>query len=136
MIERPFVDTNILIYAHDRADAKKQRIAKELVRKLWERSQPPTISIQVLQEFYVNLRKFVNIEQISEIIEIYKEWTIIENTLATFEKAIEIQKKSKLSFWDSSILSAAVIGKANILYSEDLNHGQMIQGIRIMNPFL
>lgn len=136
MIERPFVDTNILIYAHDRAEAKKQRIAKELVRKLWDRSQPPIISIQVLQEFYVNLRKFVNIEQISEIIEIYKEWTIIENTLATFEKAIEIQKKSKLSFWDSSILSAAVIGKANILYSEDFNHGQMMQGIRIMNPFL
>ncbi len=136
MIERPFVDTNILIYAHDRAEAKKQRIAKELVRKLWDRSQPPIISIQVLQEFYVNLRKFVNIEQISEIIEIYKEWTIIENTLATFEKAIEIQKKSKLSFWDSSILSAAVIGKANILYSEDFNHGQMIQGFRIINPFL
>ena len=136
MSEKTFVDTNIIIYAHDKKEPVKRKIASAILNSLWESDVKPVISIQVLQELYVNLSRFLTHKETNEILSIYKNWEIIDNTLAIFEKAVSLTQKYELSFWDSSILSAAIIGRAVIIYTEDLNHGQKIEGTTILNLFL
>ena len=136
MIEKAFIDTNIIIYAHDKKEPIKRKIASSILNTLWESDVKPIISIQVLQELYVNLSRFLAHKETNEILNIYKYWEIIDNSFPIFERAVSLSQKYKLSFWDSSILSSAIAGGAGIIYTEDLNHGQKIEDITILNPFL
>ncbi len=136
MSERIFVDTNILIYAHDKKSPQKRKIASELLESLWDLEEKPNISVQVLQEFFVNISRSLKADEVSELVEIYKSWNIVDNSLSVFEKAVLIYHKHKLSFWDSLIVSASIFSRSSILYSEDLNHGQKIENIKIINPFM
>ena len=133
-----FVDTNILIYAEDRDAKRKHEVARELVVELWnERSG--VVSVQVLQEFYVNvtrkLKKPLSVTRALEIVEEYLTWTVVENTGKLLVHASDLQQKHRLSFWDSMIVQAAIDAGCETLFTEDLNAGQRIESVTIVNPF-
>ena len=135
---KAFVDTNILIYAHDLDAGRRNRISVKILRDLWE-NRTGIISTQVLQEFYVNItRKIPNPlskSQARGIIESYIVWPVELNDAQTVLAASEIEDRHRLSFWDALIIAAACQAKAEKILTEDLNHGQKIEGILIENPF-
>lgn len=138
MIDRSFVDTNVLIYAYDLDAGRKHTIAANILRELWLNGNG-AISTQVLQEFYVNATKKIPkpLKPLDArvIISRYLVWHVEENTLDSIIRASELQERHQLSFWDSLIVAAASKSSAKILLSEDLNHGQTIEGVKIINPF-
>ncbi|MBP7280424.1 MAG: PIN domain-containing protein [Leptospiraceae bacterium] len=136
MNERAFVDTNILIYAHDKREPEKRKIASTLIESLWNSKDAPVISVQVLQEFFVNISRSLKPDEVDDLLDIYKNWKVIDNSLPVFEKAVLIFQKYKFSFWDSMILSSSISSESKLLYTEDLNHGQIIEGVKIINPFI
>jgi len=137
MSDRTFVDTNILIYAHD-ADAKsKHRVAKSVLAELWS-LRTGVLSMQVLQEFYVNVTRKIASPLPKDVARMvvgsYAIWCV-ETTPAEISSAFRIEDESRIGFWDALIVaSAAKCGAVRIL-SEDLNARQMIAGVRIENPF-
>jgi predicted nucleic acid-binding protein len=139
MTAKVFVDSNILIYAHDKDAGVKQRQASERLKELWE-SMTGRLSTQVLQEFYVNvtrkIRKPLSRDAAREVIRNYGLWVYSPVTPSTVIRASEISEIWHLAFWDSMVIAAAEQDDAVELLSEDLNHGQVIAGIRVVNPFL
>ena len=133
---RIFVDTNILVYAHDRDAENKYQMAKNKVTDLWNSSMSPAISVQVLQELYVNLRKKkVSADDAQQTIQDYFAWDVIENDTELLIKGIELQKRWQSSFWDALILAAAKRAQAQVIWSEDFNTNQIYDGILVVNPF-
>jgi predicted nucleic acid-binding protein len=137
MSDKTFVDTNVLIYAHD-VDAKaKQEVAKDLLRGLWS-ERCGVVSMQVLQEFYVNVTRKIG-SPISKnaarlVVNTYSIWCV-ETTPAEISTAFRIEDESRIGFWDALIVASAVKSGATRILSEDLNARQKISGIRIENPF-
>jgi predicted nucleic acid-binding protein len=139
MKEKVFVDTNILIYAHDLDAGSKHDIAVSLIKEFWEKGTG-ILSTQVLQEFYVNVtRKILKPilpAKARGIIESYLVWQVEVNKPDTILLASEIEERYLLSFWDSLIVAAARNAKADKILTEDLKHGQRLEGILIENPFI
>ena len=135
---KTFVDTNILIYAHDVDAGKKHQIAKTILQGL-SQQRTGALSTQVLQEFYVNVtRKIVSpLSKASarEIVEDFAHWCVATSP-AEVREAFHIEDDARIRFWDALIVAAAVKAGATLVLSEDLNHGQAIAGITIENPFL
>jgi len=130
-----FIDTNILIYAYDRDAGDKHDKALQLVRGFWDRGEIPALSIQVLQEMHVNLvRKGVPVEESADIVRRYLSWRVVSNTKPIFRRALDIQRRWQLSFWDSAVVSAAQQAGVKELWSEDLNPGQNYAGVLVVNP--
>jgi len=138
MKDKVFLDTNIIVYAHDRSSGEKNTKAKEIIDYLWE-SEKGVISVQVLQEFFVCVtQKIPNPLQIKNarmILECLSTWEVVVNDEHITLQAIDLQEKFKFSFWDSLIIQAAVQSHAKILLSEDLPDGQVVMGTKILNPF-
>jgi predicted nucleic acid-binding protein len=137
MNDRTFVDTNVLIYAHD-VDAKsKHETAKNLLLELW-RERTGVLSMQVLQEFYVNVtRKIarpISKESARHVVSSYTLWCM-DTTPAEIRAAFRIEDESRIGFWDALIVASALKSGAKRLLSEDLNAGQKIGSMRIENPF-
>ena len=131
-----FVDTNILVYAHDKDSARKHDCAKEKVLELWHSPILPAISIQVLQELYVTLiRKDISSKVARKIVTDYLQWDIVENDSDLLLEGIKIREDYKLSFWDSLVVAAAIRAEAQILLTEDLSPNQRYRGVQIKNPF-
>lgn len=134
---KTFVDTNVLIYAHDIDAAPKHEIAKSVMRELWS-NRAGLLSTQVLQEFYVNVtRKIASpLSKVAAraVINSYASWCI-ENTLVDISTAFRIEDESQIGFWDALIIASAAKGGARRLISEDLNSGQSVMGVLIENPF-
>ncbi len=135
---KTFVDTNILLYAHDSEAGRKGEIATEWIKPLWE-SGNGVLSIQVLQEFYVNVTRKIarplSIPQAREILRIYRAWIKHDTTIDTVLRATEISELVQISFWDSLIIASAEQAGCGELLSEDLNAGQVIAGVKVINPF-
>jgi predicted nucleic acid-binding protein len=130
-----FVDTNILVYAYDKDAGNKHSIAKEIVESLWHRPVLPSISIQVLQELYVNLiRKQIKASDARETVADYFEWNLVDNNRELLYEGMKLKEAFSLSFWDALIVVAAKKAKAKELWSEDLNPGQNYEGIIVVNP--
>ena len=133
-----FVDTNVLVYAHDLDAGEKRRTAAARLERLWD-EQAGTLSVQVLQEFFVNAtRKIatpVATAQAREIIRLYRAWVRKDASADTVLRATEIAELARLSFWDSLIVAAAEEAGCEELLSEDMGHGQQVAGVRIVNPF-
>ncbi len=133
-----FVDTNILVYAHDRGSARKHRVAKELLTTLWD-ERSGLLSTQVLQEFYVNIRRKaarpVGATVARRLIEDYLSWNVVVNDGAAILRAVDFERRYKISFWDALIVAAANAADATLLYTEDLNHGQTYGVVEACNPF-
>jgi predicted nucleic acid-binding protein len=139
MSDKCFVDTNILVYAHDRSAGIKYQRARTLLEQLWD-SGNGVLSTQVLQELCINLRrKAANplpLEEIRQLISEYSTWEVITNTSESVLKALDIEMRYKVSFWDALILQAATHAGASILYSEDLSAGQRYGAVQVVNPLV
>ena len=139
MKDNVFLDTNILIYAHDMDAGSKHDTAVSIIENMWE-EETGVISTQVIQEFYVNVtRKIPNPlthARARGIIVNYFSWHVEPVEPDTILSASEIEERHLLSFWDSLIIATACQAKAKKLLTEDLNPGQFIEGILIENPFL
>jgi predicted nucleic acid-binding protein len=137
MSDRYFVDTNILMYAHDTAAGEKHQRARALVESLWH-DRSGVVSTQVLQELCVNLRRKaarpVNLETARKIVTDYLSWQVVTNTGESILEALEIERSYGISFWDALVVQAAETSGAAVLYSEDLSDGQTYAGVRVVNP--
>ena len=132
-----FVDSNILIYAHDLDAGVKRERAVAKLRELWD-SGDGRLSVQVLQEFYVNAtRKLatpIAHSTAREVIKTYGVWVHRATTVETVTRATEISELARISFWDALIVASAEEVDAAELLSEDLSDGQAIAGIKVVNP--
>jgi len=137
MSAKTFVDTNVLIYAHD-VDAKaKHEVAKDVLRELWS-ERTGVLSMQVLQEFYVNVTRKIASPLPNDaarlVVNSYAIWCM-ETTPAEISDAFRIEDEARIGFWDALIVAAASKCGAVRIFSEDLNAQQTIAGVRIENPF-
>jgi predicted nucleic acid-binding protein len=139
MPDKFFVDTNILIYAHDRSAGLKHTRARQLVERLWTSGQG-VLSTQVLQELCINLRRKIArplpVEEVRHLIQDYLSWEIVLNTPASVLHALEIELRYQISFWDALVLDAAESSGAEVLYSEDLAAGQKYGAVQVVNPLV
>ena len=137
MNDKTFVDTNVLIYAHD-VDAKaKHETARTVLRELWSQ-RTGVLSPQVLQEFYVNVTRKIatplSRDAARLVVNSYAIWCT-ETTPAEIATAFHIEDQSRIGFWDALMVASAAKAGAVRILSEDLNAQQTIAGIRIENPF-
>ena len=133
-----FVDNNILIYAHDVSAGQKHKRAQQLIRDLWQSGQG-CLSIQVLQEFYVNVTQKVakplSAEVAAQIIADLSVWEVHCPRVEDILNAVRLQQRYQISFWDAMILASAVQLGCQILWSEDLNPGQVYDQVEVKSPF-
>lgn len=138
MSDKTFIDTNVLIYAHDVDAKRKHEAAKSVLHELWS-EHTGVLSMQVLQEFYVNVtRKIsrpISKESARLVVSSYTIWCV-DTTPAEISTAFRIEDESRIGFWDALIVASALRGGATRILSEDLNAGQTIAGIHIQNPFV
>ena len=136
--DKVFVDTNIIIYAYDITAGRKHQIASKILSDMWD-SGLGVVSTQVLQEFFVNVTtkipKPLDIKLAKEIITDLLTWNVVVIDGDFMLSGVEIHLKYQYSFWDSLIIEASIRGGSELLLSEDLSHGQIIQGVTIKNPF-
>ena len=133
---RYFVDSNVLLYAHDKSDAVKRARAKAWLAWLWENANG-ALSWQVLQEFYFNaIRKFgVPPKTARDLVKLMSQWNPPDVTIGLIERGWHWIDEAQVHFWDSLILAAAERTKSSFLLSEDFQAGQKFGSITILNPF-
>ena len=137
MNDKCFLDTNILVYMESPKEAEKQHKARQLFNRLTSNGLS-VISTQCLQEFYnvTTKRLFLDRLEMKELIHTFEyALEIVQVTPQLIEDAIDINIETQFSFWDSLIIAAAIYADCDILYSEDLNNGQIVRGVTIKNPF-
>jgi predicted nucleic acid-binding protein len=138
MSDKTFIDTNVLIYAHDIDANAKHKIAKGVLQELWS-ERTGVLSAQVLQEFYVNVTRKIPSPLSKDlarlVVSSYAIWCL-ETTPTEILAAFRIEDESRIGFWDALIVSSAAKSGANRILSEDLNAGQRIAGILVVNPFV
>lgn len=134
--DKIFLDTNVLCYLYDSRDRKKQDSAQKIFSNLLI-SYYIQISVQVLQKFCnVCLNKIhIPSDKVQDYVKLFSQLPVHLNNAQTISNALTISRETQFSFWDSLIISAAEESKCNILLSEDLNDGQIVHGIKIVNPF-
>ena len=137
-VKLEFVDTNVLLYAVDHTEAAKQTQAEALLTRLWE-ERSGSLSVQVLQEFYVNatrkLSRPLAPDTARQVIEDYSLWIVHAPTSASVLAAIKLQREHQVSFWDAMILQSAQDLGAEVLWTEDLNAGQRFGELVVQTPF-
>lgn len=133
-----FVDSNVLVYAYDLAQDEKHEQAKALLLSLWE-SGLGCVSIQVLQEFFVNVTRKSDFpllpEQAAQVIHDFSDWTVHRPGIKDVISAIELHQRYQISFWDAMILQSARQCGCGTLWSEDLSDSQDYGGVKVVNPF-
>jgi predicted nucleic acid-binding protein len=137
MSDKCFVDTNILVYAHNFGTGAKHERARTLIEKLWS-SGGGVLSTQVFQELCIHLRhkatRPLSVEETRRLIEDYSSRDVVVNTAESILGALTLESRYKISFWDALILQAAGSAGAAVLYSEDLAEGQTYGAVRVVNP--
>ena len=137
MADKYFVDTNILLYAHDPLSGVKRDRARQLIAHLWATGEG-VLSTQILQELCINLRRKVapplSVDEIRRLVQDYLSWEIVVNDPQSVIQALEIEVRYKISYWDALVLHAAESSGAAVLYSEDLSDGQRYGPVRVKNP--
>jgi predicted nucleic acid-binding protein len=138
MSARTFVDTNVLIYAHDIDAGRKHEIGKKVLLDLWAQ-RAGILSMQVLQEFYTNATRKLSTPlpkpRARAVVDTYAVWCVDGVTKSDMAAAFRIENDAKINFWDALIIAVAVRSGATRLLSEDLNPGQEIAGLIVENPF-
>jgi predicted nucleic acid-binding protein len=136
---KTFVDTNILLYAYDRSAGDKRNVARRNLERLWA-SGDGAISTQVLQEFYVNVRRKaenpISATSARSLIADYLAWDPVVIDGTSVLEAIDAERRHRLSFWDALIIVAAQASGAGTILSEDFNHGQKYDSVQVLNPFM
>lgn len=135
---RKFVDTNVLVYAHDVTAGDRHDRARALLEELWD-SREGCLSVQVLQEFFVTttrkIPKPLEASRAGQIISDLALWHVHAPAARDVLAAIDIHQQTGASFWDAMIVRSAQELSCRTLYSEDLNPGQTYAGVQVSNPF-
>jgi predicted nucleic acid-binding protein len=136
-ISRRFLDTNILVYSDDSRDPAKQRKALDLIKEHL-RLRTGVVSLQVLQEYFVSAtgKLKIDAELAKRRVEVFAKFYVAAPTVNDILAAIDLHRLHGLSLWDTLIIRAAKQTGCSVLFSEDMRHGQVIDGVRIINPFL
>jgi predicted nucleic acid-binding protein len=137
-VAKIFIDTNIFVYTLDQHDKNKQKIARKTVKSIVE-NENAVISTQILQEFYAICTTKLQLEplRVKGYVHNYNEnLEVVQNNSEIIERGIDISIISQISFWDALLIAAAEYSKCIEIITEDLNDGQIINGIRIRNPFI
>ncbi len=136
MAARSFIDTNVLIYAEANDAPVKQRIALDLLRRLYEEAQG-VLSTQVLQEYCnVALKKLrLPAQHVRAQLDLYEQFEVIQVTPAIIHSGLDLHQTRSIAFFDAIIVATAQTAGCAILLSEDLNAGETMAGVRILNPF-
>lgn len=136
MSDKGFIDTNILIYALDQATPVKQQKARAVLKSLQEKENG-VISTQILQEFYVvSTRKLkLKTDLVKKIVLTLKNFHVITVDPKIIDQAIDCSGLNRISFWDALVVTAAKTAGCHSIWSEDLSHGQLLDGVRVINPF-
>jgi predicted nucleic acid-binding protein len=134
-----FVDTNILVYAHNKTEEDKYEVAKATLKELWETDRG-ALSTQVLQEFYSVVTRKLNPAMphraARQLIANYSEWCVMNTDPQLLVSASVLCERHQLSWWDSLVIEAALRSGATTLLSEDLQDGQTFGTLTIRNPFV
>jgi predicted nucleic acid-binding protein len=134
-----FVDTNVLVYSQEQVPSAKQATARLLVDRLMLERQI-RLSTQVLQEVFHTLtrkcRRPLSVEDALAYLDDLNRWDPVLLDFPIIRRAAALTAEISISFWDALIVAAAVRSGAKTLYTEDLNHGQEILGVRVVNPFV
>jgi predicted nucleic acid-binding protein len=136
MSVRSFFDTNVLVYADDKAAPAKQRRALELI-SAHRRASTGVVSLQVLQEYFVTVTRKLHVEaQVARRkVELLAEFDVATPDFADILAAIDLHRLHGFSFWDALVVRAAKQTGCSILLSEDMQHGREMEGVTILNPF-
>ena len=134
-MSKVFLDTNILFYSLDQTNPEKRHRCRERIRKLTAENLG-VISTQVLQEFFVASTSKLGADPliIKDILRSLERFETVIITPVLIKEAIDCSITNRLSFWDALIVVAAESAKCKLLWTEDLNHGQIIRGVRVENP--
>lgn len=137
MTGKVFLDSNILLYAQDAASPEKQRRSRDVIVQLAD-SGDGVISTQVMQEFFVAATRKLGISPLAAkaILKTFAVFEIVINGPALIHDAIDCSVLNAISFWDSLILASAASAGCNSVYTEDLNDGQIIMGVKVQNPLV
>ena len=134
---RTFIDSNILLYCDDSAAPKKQNLALQLVIDYLSNASG-VVSLQVLQEYFViTTRKFkLDAALARQKVQVYTRFDVVEPSTADVLAAIDLHRLNHFSYWDAMIIHSARKSGCKVVLTEDMQHGQVIDGVRIVNPFL
>jgi len=135
-----FLDTNIFVYSFDSSAPAKREKALELIREA-VRAGAGVVSYQVVQEFFnVALRRFaqpMGVEAAEQYLTVvFRPLVAVESSVSLARHALHVRSRFSLSWFDSLIVASALEARCGVLYSEDLQHGLEVEGLRIENPFL
>ena len=137
MSARSFFDSNVLVYADDKAAPAKQRRALELVAE-HRRAGTGVVSLQVLQEYFVTVTRKLGVDAhiVRRKVELLAEFDVAAPDVADILAAIDLHRLHGFSFWDALVLRAAKQSGCSVLLSEDFQQSREIDGVRVVNPFL
>ncbi|MFH0725414.1 MAG: PIN domain-containing protein [Pseudomonadota bacterium] len=137
MMSKIFLDTNILVYSMDRHEPEKRNKSRNLLKKVVN-DFTGVISTQVMQEFYVAGTAKLKADPLTvkNILHAMERFEVVLITPGIIKEAIDCSIITRISFWDALIVTAAESARCDTLWSEDLNDGQIIRGVRIENPLL
>ena len=135
-MSKVFLDTNILIYTVDKADPIKYQTTQALLRSLKQEGQG-VLSTQILQEFYTVCVSRLGRDPVSvkNLLHLLRSYEVVVVDSPMIEDAVDCSILNRLSFWDALVIVAAEKAHCEKLLTEDLNHGQIIRGVRVENPF-
>jgi len=138
MSDRVFVDTNVLVYAYDRAEPQKQRQALTVLDRL-AMTGTGVVSTQVLAEFFVAVTRKIaaplDVHQAHERVKNYlQSWRVLDLTGMVVLEAVRGVRDHQFNFWDAQIWATARLNQIGVVFSEDFSAGDVIEGVRFVNP--
>jgi predicted nucleic acid-binding protein len=137
MTDRSFIDTNVLVYAEASDAPDKQQAALALLKQLYE-TGTGVLSTQVLQEYCnVAIKKLkLPVAHIRAQLDMYEQFEVVQITPAIIRAGLDLNQTRSVGFYDALIIASAQIAGCNVLFSEDLNTGEVIAGVQLLNPFV
>ena len=135
-MKKAFIDTNVFLYADDAGAVEKRKVATALIRET-AKTHSLVLSTQVIQEYYANALGKLGLspDTARERVEGMGELEVVTIRLDLIHAAIDLHQLRKISFWDALIVKAASSARCEVLFTEDLQHGQVLDGVRVENPF-
>lgn len=136
MTGKVFVDTNVFLYTIDTTSTTKKNKARHLVEDC-KNSGLGVVSTQVINEFAVNaMSKYgFSPSEARRYLRLFEHFEVVTHSVDFAKQGLEICESVQLNYWDAILIAAALSANCSVLYTEDLNHGQNIQGIKIIDPF-
>lgn len=135
-MDKCFIDSNVFIYSLDDSDVHKQKKALKLLKDNLK-SYETFISTQVVKEVSnVSLKRLkYTVDDVNRIIDLLNYHKVVDTSVETIKKGLETYRHQQLSFYDSLLIATAIENNCKVFFSEDMNHGQTIEGLQIINPF-